>query len=111
HHRTSYYDHLFVRPHHLPSLPTRRSSDLLNDEFRAGLSPELADFVAGPVPARVTMTGRGGGSRTLQAEFDLTDASMSVPEAAWSDRKSTRLNSSHVKISYAVICFKKKKRD
>src|SRR5690606_41715371 len=26
-----------------------------------------------------------------------------------SDRKSTRLNSSHVKISYAVVCLKKKK--
>src|SRR6266511_4838264 len=26
------------------------------------------------------------------------------------DRKSTRLNSSHVKMSYAVFCFKKKKR-
>src|SRR5690606_40793658 len=28
---------------------------------------------------------------------------------AWTDRKSTRLNSSHVKISYAVFCLKKKK--
>src|SRR5690606_41231852 len=28
-----------------------------------------------------------------------------------SDRKSTRLNSSHVKISYAVFCLKKKKND
>src|SRR5690606_42117035 len=27
----------------------------------------------------------------------------------WKDRKSTRLNSSHVKISYAVFCLKKKK--
>src|SRR5215471_18618176 len=27
----------------------------------------------------------------------------------WSDRKSTRLNSSHVEISYAVFCLKKKK--
>src|SRR5690606_41688968 len=27
------------------------------------------------------------------------------------DRKSTRLNSSHVKISYAVFCLKKKKRN
>src|SRR5699024_12718132 len=26
------------------------------------------------------------------------------------DRKSTRLNSSHVSISYAVVCLKKKKR-
>src|SRR5690606_40373751 len=30
-------------------------------------------------------------------------------KAAVSDRKSTRLNSSHVKISYAVFCLKKKK--
>src|SRR5438874_8262919 len=27
----------------------------------------------------------------------------------WPDRKSTRLNSSHVEISYAVFCLKKKK--
>src|SRR5437899_4314064 len=28
----------------------------------------------------------------------------------WRDRKSTRLNSSHLGISYAVFCLKKKKR-
>src|SRR6266496_5845919 len=28
----------------------------------------------------------------------------------WRDRKSTRLNSSHVEISYAVFCLKKKKK-
>src|SRR5690606_38923551 len=32
-------------------------------------------------------------------------------EAARIDRKSTRLNSSHVKISYAVFCLKKKKKE
>src|SRR5436309_10509297 len=31
-------------------------------------------------------------------------------EARELDRKSTRLNSSHVKISYAVFCLKKKKK-
>src|SRR5690606_41792182 len=31
------------------------------------------------------------------------------PEEQERDRKSTRLNSSHVKISYAVFCLKKKK--
>src|SRR5690606_41509803 len=31
------------------------------------------------------------------------------PVPATGDRKSTRLNSSHVKISYAVFCLKKKK--
>src|SRR3712207_8275870 len=28
----------------------------------------------------------------------------------WKDRKSTRLNSSHANISYAVFCLKKKKK-
>src|SRR5215813_15281998 len=32
------------------------------------------------------------------------------PGCPWSDRKSTRLNSSHVRISYAVFCLKKKKK-
>src|SRR5690554_7755884 len=31
-----------------------------------------------------------------------------VDEQHWKDRKSTRLNSSHVRISYAVFCLKKK---
>src|SRR5690606_39673809 len=31
------------------------------------------------------------------------------PRSGKPDRKSTRLNSSHVKISYAVFCLKKKK--
>src|SRR2546430_12308952 len=33
------------------------------------------------------------------------------PFVARQDRKSTRLNSSHSQISYAVFCLKKKKRD
>src|SRR5690625_120006 len=32
-----------------------------------------------------------------------------LPFINWQDRKSTRLNSSHVAISYAVFCLKKKK--
>src|SRR3712207_8953659 len=32
------------------------------------------------------------------------------PEIACGDRKSTRLNSSHANISYAVFCLKKKKK-
>src|SRR2546430_10193758 len=37
----------------------------------------------------------------------------SAPSTAWAtgrDRKSTRLNSSHSQISYAVFCLKKKKK-
>src|SRR5207302_3107056 len=33
-----------------------------------------------------------------------------APDPRRQDRKSTRLNSSHVKISYAVFCLKKKKK-
>src|SRR2546426_8313398 len=38
----------------------------------------------------------------------LAQAAAQYPEAA--DRKSTRLNSSHLVISYAVFCLKKKKK-
>src|SRR5699024_12279238 len=33
-----------------------------------------------------------------------------ITKSARTDRKSTRLNSSHVSISYAVFCLKKKKK-
>src|SRR5690606_42128322 len=36
------------------------------------------------------------------------DAVLPIDQGAVEDRKSTRLNSSHVKISYAVFCLKKK---
>src|SRR5438067_10720776 len=53
---------------------------------------------AAPATARVT----GGGGRARGREGD--------GEAA-KDRKSTRLNSSHVSRSYAVFCLKKKTSD
>src|SRR3989442_11094950 len=37
-------------------------------------------------------------------------ASFALQHDGGQDRKSTRLNSSHVRISYAVFCFKKKKK-
>src|SRR3989442_8752068 len=39
------------------------------------------------------------------------DVGARIREDALRDRKSTRLNSSHVRISYAVFCLKKKKKD
>src|SRR5690349_23265802 len=38
-------------------------------------------------------------------------ACTSRPDGRSRDRKSTRLNSSHVEISYAVFCLKKKKKE
>src|SRR3712207_8429092 len=37
-----------------------------------------------------------------------TRRGFAVVGTTWEDRKSTRLNSSHVNISYAVFCLKKK---
>src|SRR5690606_26083904 len=52
--------------------------------------------------------GRVEPERQLQA---VRGEELGVHEqVAGRDRKSTRLNSSHVKISYAVFCLKKKKR-
>src|SRR5699024_12192645 len=41
--------------------------------------------------------------------LDMWLAVLPVVMAVGTDRKSTRLNSSHVSISYAVFCLKKKK--
>src|SRR3989454_7764327 len=40
--------------------------------------------------------------------FEETDDKGQIKQ--WQDRKSTRLNSSHLVISYAVFCLKKKKK-
>src|SRR5437773_6324810 len=46
------------------------------------------------------------GGKALSSMEYLTDGGRA---ADGSDRKSTRLNSSHITISYAVFCLKKKK--
>src|SRR3989442_9061056 len=46
------------------------------------------------------------GSPPPEAQLGQWSAVFPAP----TDRKSTRLNSSHVRISYAVFCLKKKKR-
>src|SRR5690349_22667479 len=43
-------------------------------------------------------------------DFEVLGPSEKDPETNDVDRKSTRLNSSHVEISYAVFCLKKKKK-
>src|SRR5690606_41816862 len=78
----------------LHSFPTRRSSDLLGEIVRGVLIAEVPQ----------TVEPNAGSEAPTQLGLGPTVA----PRG---DRKSTRLNSSHVKISYAVFCLKKKKKD
>src|SRR5690606_40156122 len=48
------------------------------------------------------------GSLPTSTMMRMEASTANLVEAADLDRKSTRLNSSHVKISYAVFCLKKK---
>src|SRR3712207_8371731 len=49
----------------------------------------------------MSASGGGQGPINTNAAHDISPN--------WQDRKSTRLNSSHANISYAVFCLKKKK--
>src|SRR5690554_7159364 len=56
----------------------------------------------------VAKTGGGQAMSFLMEANGLKE--LQKAEALRVDRKSTRLNSSHVRISYAVFCLKKKKK-
>src|SRR2546430_8584559 len=47
----------------------------------------------------------------LAVDLGNRGCTTSVPSGGDQDRKSTRLNSSHSQISYAVFCLKKKKKN
>src|SRR5699024_12393100 len=89
------------------SFPTRRSSDLLRQIHHRGEDLEVR---------RGRESGSGGnqlhGARR-SADFGFVAVPFVGADAQRlkSDRKSTRLNSSQVSISYAVFCVKNKKKE
>src|SRR5438270_4121973 len=84
-----FFFYCYVDHRDLHSFPTRRSSDLPGDfaSPRGGLQESDVE------PGVVRDENRGAGE---------------LEEHRQQDRKSTRLNSSHSQISYAVFCLKKK---
>src|SRR5436305_9242661 len=94
------HDDLTTRQPH--ALPTRRSSDLKRCFGKEMQANEPAGENSGggrragdPPPA---CRGAGASRRRIAGSSSTTD------------RKSTRLNSSHVRSSYAVFCLKQKNR-
>src|SRR5438445_520520 len=91
-----------LHPRGLPSFPTRRSSDLP--------APDPGSF-----PARASCNPPGHQRHDSHEHGSLEEATVSLrtpgeqpARHGQQDRKSTRLNSSHANISYAVFCLKKK---
>src|SRR5207249_9746380 len=95
----------------LRPFPTRRSSDLgagtatitATDGSGASASTTL---IVNPAPVAPTITSQPV-SQTVTAGQTAT-FSVTATGTAPLDRKSTRLNSSHVSNSYAVFCLQKK---
>src|SRR5205085_2952346 len=100
------------RPHPLlPSFPTRRSSDLAPLNSERDSSPSTFTGAAGRVVDRrnqFSMGGDGNETRRLCHFRRWRKPGWCCRMAFSQDRKSTRLNSSHSQISYAVFCLKKK---
>src|SRR2546430_10143754 len=79
--------------------------------YPLSLHDALPISISEPRDAAAAPTGTGPAVRRLTAAALhelLRDAGSPVPRLI-EDRKSTRLNSSHSQISYAVFCLKKKK--
>src|SRR5688500_19321557 len=91
-HYTFFFSRYYVHPH-LHSFPTRRSSDL----------HDRRNERSGERNRRSRRTNRDANNGCEQP------AQNQDREIQLLDRKSTRLNSSHLVISYAVFCLKKKK--
>src|SRR5699024_12855423 len=90
----------YVHQRYPHSFPTRRSSDLIrfSNEGQTFRSFEPLNYTE---QEYVTYEVKNANNQGIV--WNISD----VNEI---DRKSTRLNSSHVSISYAVFCLKKKKQ-
>src|SRR5437899_6116392 len=86
----------------LHSFPTRRSSDLSPWKTRAPRRWR-------PIEGRGMVWHFGPPPAALESD-DYCDAAVTGTKCG-RDRKSTRLNSSLLGISYAVFCLKKKKKN
>src|SRR3712207_9014102 len=81
--------------------------------FRSSAPLEYGDgdYASSKIGRRKSTAAGTGARRVTGPRLELGRPSEQLPvswSAACGDRKSTRLNSSHANISYAVFCLKKK---
>src|SRR5262245_62226266 len=91
----------------LHSFPTRRSSDLGRRAAIVSTAP-TGTFSNSYVTTSLFAASSSSAPASPNGPRIHTPV---VAAGHSSDRKSTRLNSSHLGISYAVFCLKKKKKD
>src|SRR5690606_39388425 len=103
---TALFVHGLVALRALHSFPPRRSSDLhsFSGSLSALIATQSTRCTLGPLTTHPELRCPLGWCTFTHCPTRNTRPSGAV------DRKSTRLNSSHVKISYAVFCLKKKKQ-
>src|SRR5256885_10803170 len=91
----------------LPPAPGRRAAKLSPEAFLPVRGAQHADpLPADDLPDAAEAVAAAAPRKRKQA---TAPASNNTATAAKPNRKSTRLNSSHLVISYAVFCLKKKK--
>src|SRR5207253_10101793 len=103
-----FFFYSYVALPNLHSFPTRRSSDL--ETIPDALAPATVLSLA-PIAIAPWALARGAAVASGALPIERAPAAVETEQLApiAIDRKSTRLNSSHVAISYAVFCLKKKK--
>src|SRR3712207_8470209 len=80
--------------------------------FRSPVVGQPEGEAAGvPHPVELALPLVGGGLEHRLRDEVVLEPEEGSADAPDQDRKSTRLNSSHANISYAVFCLKKKKND
>src|SRR5207302_9340897 len=107
----SFFYYTYLTHPHLPSFPTRRSSDLplLCEEGNKLLNTvSLVRFLCSTSSVSLRTSHRPRPYHKHRPDTYRRRGPSPGRRTSCPDRKSTRLNSSHVKISYAVFCLKKK---
>src|SRR5699024_11779564 len=86
--------------------------NILNGGSHADSNVDIQEFMILPVGAATFRESLRWGAEiyhALKAVLQKDGLATGLgDEGGFADRKSTRLNSSHVSISYAVLCWKKK---